>query len=136
MGAWSHEPFGNDTANDWAYELEETQDWSLVEAAFNTVLAPDANYIESDQGSEAVAAAEVLAQALGKGTQSDAYTEKVETWLKSVDAAPPDELRAKAKAALEKVLSDDSELKELWVESGEPEPWRNSVLALIAAVGA
>jgi len=21
MGTWSHEPFGNDTANDWAYEL-------------------------------------------------------------------------------------------------------------------
>lgn len=23
MGAWSHEPFGNDTAGDWVYELED-----------------------------------------------------------------------------------------------------------------
>ena len=33
MGAWSHEPFGNDDANDWAYELEETEDLSHIEAA-------------------------------------------------------------------------------------------------------
>ncbi len=31
MGVWSHEPFGNDTANDWAYGLEETTDLSYVE---------------------------------------------------------------------------------------------------------
>ena len=23
MGTWSHEPFGNDAANDWAYGLED-----------------------------------------------------------------------------------------------------------------
>lgn len=33
MGAWSYEPFGNDDANDWAYELEETDDLSHIEAA-------------------------------------------------------------------------------------------------------
>jgi len=26
MGTWSHEPFGNDDANDWAYRLEEEED--------------------------------------------------------------------------------------------------------------
>ncbi len=33
MGAWPHEPFGNDDAGDWACELEETEDLSYVEAA-------------------------------------------------------------------------------------------------------
>ena len=35
MGAWSCEPFGNDTASDWAYALEDTKDLSHVEAALN-----------------------------------------------------------------------------------------------------
>ena len=30
MGAWSHEPFGNYTANDWADQLEESSDFSIV----------------------------------------------------------------------------------------------------------
>jgi hypothetical protein len=38
MGAWSHEPFGNDTANDWADELEESSDFSIVEKAFNQII--------------------------------------------------------------------------------------------------
>jgi hypothetical protein len=38
MGAWSHEPFGNDDANDWAYGLEEAEDLSYVEEALNAVL--------------------------------------------------------------------------------------------------
>ena len=32
MGAWSHEPFGNDDAGDWACELEEAEYLSYVEA--------------------------------------------------------------------------------------------------------
>lgn len=135
MGTWSHEPFGNDIANDWAYQLAGVQDWSVVEAAFDAVLESPEEYIESEQGSQVVAAAEVLAKALGRGTQSDAYTEKVEEWLQLMAMAPPAELRGKAKGALARILGEDSELNELWVESGEPDPWRDSVSALIAAMG-
>jgi hypothetical protein len=38
MGAWSREPFGNDDAIDWPYELEEAEDLSYVEAASDAVL--------------------------------------------------------------------------------------------------
>ena len=41
MGAWSHEPFGSDDANDWAYGLEDTTDLSLIEAALDRVLRAD-----------------------------------------------------------------------------------------------
>ena len=68
MGAWSHEPFGNDTANDWADELEESSDFSIVEKAFNQIIESAEEYIDADIACEAYAAAEVLAQALGKGT--------------------------------------------------------------------
>lgn len=38
MGTWSHEPFGNDSANDWAYDLEDQSDLSLVVGAIQAVL--------------------------------------------------------------------------------------------------
>ena len=56
MGAWSHEPFGNDTACDWSYELLETEDLSAVEAALDEVLEAGGGYLEADLGSQAVAA--------------------------------------------------------------------------------
>ena len=88
MGTWSHEPFGNDTANDWAYDLEGKTDFSLVAQAIQNVLDNGADYLDSDVAVEAVAASEVLAKALGRGTQSDAYTEKVDAWLRSVATKP------------------------------------------------
>ena len=69
MGAWSHEPFGNDDANDWAYELEDTEDLSHIEAALDVVLDSD-GYLEAPEASCAIAAVEVLAKLLGKEADS------------------------------------------------------------------
>jgi hypothetical protein len=35
MGAWSRDRFGNDTACDWAYGLEEVSDLSLVRSTMH-----------------------------------------------------------------------------------------------------
>jgi len=77
MDTWSHEPFGNDDAADWACELEEAKDLSPVEAALDAVLEND-GYVEAPEATCAVAAVEVIAKVLGRGTQSDAYTESVD----------------------------------------------------------
>jgi len=134
MGAWSHEPFGNDDANDWAYGLEDTKDLSLVEGAIDRVLQTN-GYLEAPEASEAIAAVEVLAKLLGKGTQSDAYTEKVDEWVKSISLRPSPSLLAKANQALERILGEDSELCELWSESDSTE-WAASIKALQGAIGA
>lgn len=132
MGTWSHEPFGNDSANDWAYDLEECTDFSLVAAALKRA-ADSGEYLDADEAVEAVAAAEVLAKALGRGTQSDAYTGKVDAWLASIPAKPSPELSALAQRALAKVLGPESELRELWEESDEFALWEASVVALQSA---
>jgi len=134
MGAWSHEPFGNDDANDWAYGLEETKNLSRIEEALDRVLQTD-GYLEAPEASEAVAAVEVLAKLLGKGTQSDSYTAKVDDWVKSVSLNPSPSLLAKAQRTLERILGEDSELRELWSEGDEAE-WVGSIKALQIAVGA
>ena len=81
MGALSHESFGNDTANDWADELEESSDFSIVEKAFNQIIESAEEYIDADIACEAYAEAEVLAQALGQGTQDDHSTEQIDETL-------------------------------------------------------
>jgi len=134
MGAWSHEPFGNDDANDWAYGLEEAQDLSYVEAALDVALEAD-GYLEAPEGSCAVAAVEVIAKLLGKGTQSDSYTKKVDEWVKRVRLKPPRPLLEKAQRALERVRGEQSELKELWSD-GDALEWEASLNSLSAAVTA
>ncbi|AFL74297.1 DUF4259 domain-containing protein [Thiocystis violascens] len=134
MGAWSHEPFGNDDANDWAHGLEDANDLSLIESALDNALEAE-EYLEAPEASEAVAAVEVVAKLLGKGTQTDSYTEKVDEWVKSVSARPDAALIAKARRTLERVLGENSELRELWEESGA-EDWLDSIRSLQSAISA
>lgn len=136
MGAWSHEPFGNDTASDWAFGLEGQEDFSLVDKAIQAVIDNGSEYLDSDLASEAVAAAEVLAKARGRGTQTDSYTEEVDNWVQSVASQPSPVLLSKANAALVRILGPDSELKELWQESDDFASWESSIKALQSAVGA
>lgn len=133
MGTWSHEPFGNDSACDWAYELEGKQDYAIVAQAINAALVDD-DGLDADVAVEAIAAAEVLAKALGRGTQSDGYTEEVDAWLKAVNMPPPVALVAQARLALDRTLAPGSELRELWEEVDEFERWQQSVQALKAAL--
>lgn len=135
MGTWSHEPFGNDTANDWAYDLENKSDFSFVAQTIQKVLDVGADYLDSDIAVEAVGASEVIAKALGRGTQSDAYTDKVDAWLKSVSEAPSSDLLSKTQQALARILGPDSELRELWEESDDFEIWHSSIRALQTAIG-
>ncbi|HEY4083935.1 MAG TPA: DUF4259 domain-containing protein [Burkholderiaceae bacterium] len=135
MGTWSHEPFGNDAANDWAHDLDGRKDFSLIDQAMQRVIDSGPEYLESDFAVEAVVAAEVLAMALSRGTQSDAYTEKVEAWLQSIAVKPEAALFIKAQRALARILDKDSELRDLWEESDEFESWEASIKALQQAIG-
>jgi hypothetical protein len=129
MGAWSHEPFGNDTACDWSYELMGGNDLTLVREAVDAVLHQE-GYLEADLACEALAAAEVLSKLMGKGTQADAYTTDVEAWLATVAERPDTELLARAQRAIDRILADDSELRALWEEGDEAGQWSGSVAAL------
>lgn len=131
MGTWSHESFGNDTACDWAYELEGITDLSVIESTIDRVLESEDEYLEAPDAEEAIAAIEVIAKLLGNGTQSDSYTERADAWVKENYLRPSAELIQKAKNALSKILSENSELAELWEESEE---WKSEISKLLAAI--
>jgi len=121
MGAWSEEPFGNDTSADWAQELADQNTWEPVEL----ILRAAAIYGEDDDdlATVAYAAAEVVAHGLGEPTQSDSYTLTVEAYVKRVGQPSP-ELISLAARALDKSTRPSSDLAELWEDD---EAWADAV---------
>ncbi len=136
MGTWSAEPFGNDTACDWAGELVESGDLSYIEMALDKVLEQGDAYVDAPDAEEAIAAVEVVAKLFGRGTQADTYTMNVDAWVKRMKHKPAVGLREKAQRVIDRVLSADSELSALWQESDQATAWDAAMGKLRAAVNA
>ena len=131
MGTWSGAPFGNDTASDFSYDLDDHNDWTFVEETLNEVLSSGED-LDSDVAAVGIAGAEVVAHGLGRPTQSDAYTESVESFAKRAGTPPAHVVRT-AEQALALAISPDSELTELW-EEGDPQEWNDATARLIRAL--
>ena len=126
MGAWGVLAFDNDEANDWAYDLEGGDDLSLIESAFGAVEEAE-DYLEAPDASNALAACEVLARLNGKSGYKNAYTEKVDEWVAAHPQTPSVALVDRANAVIDRILGDNSELKELWADTDENGTWLKSV---------
>jgi hypothetical protein len=126
MGAWGVLAFDNDDANDWAYGLEETDDLSLVGSAFDTVEQAE-DYLEAPDASNALAACEVLARLNGNPGYTNAYTEKVDEWVAAHPQTPPAALLERADAVIDRILGENSELKDLWADTDHNGNWLASV---------
>ncbi len=136
MGAWSVESFGNDTACDWSYELEEARDLSVVHATLRKVLSASDKYLDSSEACEAIAACEVIARLQGNFGVRDAYTETVDQWVKSHPTTPSSGLITDAVNALDRILAPQSELCELWDEDGPDPEWHAAMADLRSRVSA
>ena len=127
MGTWAVDSFGNDDACDWTYELEKAKDLSPVEDALNVVLNSGDEGVESSEATEAIAAIEVLARLQGNWGKRSAYSERLDNWVEANKIKPSTALVQKAHLAIECILAENSELKELWQDSDEYEAWLASV---------
>jgi hypothetical protein len=129
MGAWGELAFDNDTANDWAYGLEDVTDLSLVESALGELEEVGDEYLDQEVACSALAACEVLARLQGNFGYTNAYTEKVDAWVAANPIVPALALLKRAHDAIQRILGESSELRELW-EEGEGDSWRKSVEGL------
>lgn len=136
MGTWSHEAFGNDTASDWAFVLEETNDLTLLESTLDAVLDAGGEYLDAADAEAALAAIEVIAHLQGRPGNDEPETEVVRNWVERTALKPGPELLAKAHRVIDRILGKDSELAELWQEAGEEEPWSDAVRDLKARITA
>lgn len=130
MGTWGTGTFDNDTACDWAYGLDAVDDLSLIEDAIEAVMVTGSDYLDSDIAVEALAACEVLARLRGQRGKNESDSEAVDSWVLAHPIAPPTDLVKKAVAAIDRVLTEPSELLELWGESEDKEIWRGAVADL------
>ena len=116
MGAWGAGTFENDDASDWLYELEQSTGFDFVRTSLE---ATDGEYIEAPDGAAALAAGEIVAAALGRPAQE--LPDTAVSWLATQSGITSAD-RASAVAAIDRVTSDASELRELW-EDSEDESW-------------
>jgi len=110
MGAWDSGPFDNDTAIDLLRELESGAMMDILAAC---VTLAEGAYIDDEEGSRALAAAELIATA--KDEQIDSLQEPALAVVSKLPRPPPPDLLALARAAVERVLQS-SETRELRAE--------------------
>ncbi|MEU6847742.1 DUF4259 domain-containing protein [Streptomyces sp. NPDC046716] len=124
MGTWDVHPFDNDTAADFADDLDDAA-MAEREALIRRALfraADNQDYLEAPEAEEAVAAAALVAAQCSEGEPvSIPYGPDEPVPTLSV------ELKPLAVEALDRVLADESELAELWEESESGAAWRGSI---------
>jgi hypothetical protein len=112
MGAWGAGIFENDDALDW-FDALENAGADAVLVALQTI-PEEAEYVESSQASEALAAAEIVAAAHGHPAAS--LPGEAADWLAANAASIDATLVRLAIDAVTRIRAE-SELKELWDEA-------------------
>jgi hypothetical protein len=127
MGTWGTGIFDNDTACDWVYKLEKTRDLSLVEEALDKVLSVGDQLLIVGHTEEGLAAAEVIARLQGNPGRKMGYTEDVARWVRKNKLIPSAELSKKAILAIDRILTEPSEILGGWFKVERFEEWKKKV---------
>ena len=129
MGAWGEKTYENDSALDWLGELE-AEGVAFLRGTLSRVADTDQeDYLDVDDGTSAIAAAEIVAAALGH--ERDRLTEAAITWLDDNPGTLIAEDLTLANRAVERVLAVESELRALWDENGPDNAWHLDVRVLL-----
>jgi Domain of unknown function (DUF4259) len=131
MGTWDIGPFDNDTAADFAGNLDdlpEEERPAAIRAVLTAVLA-EQDYLDSDYAVEAVAAAALIAAQCPDGRPVNPHYGP-----KKPIPELPEDLRPLAVQALDRVLGENSELQQLWDEDGVNQPWHDVMDGLRAVL--
>jgi len=123
MGAWGVGNFDNDTALDWIHELEKYDDLTFIEETLDSI---DEDYIETDDGEKALIVIEAIASLKGNFSKSS-YSEDLNKWVETHPLKVSNSLLERAKFLLDIIISDNSELKELWEETNQFDEWSKEI---------
>ena len=131
MGTWGNGSFENDDAADFMADLTDVADLRLVSDALAAVLAAE-DYLEAPEACLGIAAAEVVAAAAGRPTAAAQKEEELTEWLARIAPEMSPDLIKQAIQALDRIVGEQSELRELWEEADEADAWQATVMALKA----
>jgi hypothetical protein len=116
---WGASSFDNEEAVEWLYTLGEKAELGPVRRALLRV-AEDEEYPDEAECKLALAAAEVVAAM--RGRPSDDLPGEVEAWAAACGKRCSDRLLKLAVRTVQRIRSD-SELRDIWLESGEETAW-------------
>ncbi len=133
MGAWAENTFGNDTSCDWIVSFLSNPGLGAVTSAIEAVVGFD-GYLDGRRADQCLAACEVIARLQGKWGVRNSFSEDLDTWVESNPTDVPNELKALADAAIERILGPDSELPQLWDGASRNDDWHNVIDDLRARV--
>ncbi|MFG2986463.1 DUF4259 domain-containing protein [Streptomyces sp. NPDC048258] len=127
MGTWDIGPFDNDTAADFAGDLDEAaveERESMIRSALERAADP-ADHLDTPDAERAVAAAALVVAQHPDGEPACSNYGPSEP-LPEFSA----DLRTLAVDALDHVVADLSELAELWGEAADGPKWRQDITRL------
>jgi hypothetical protein len=132
MGAWGAGVFENDDAADFVLEVVDGASLSPIETAINRVLQIEKEYLEAPDAAQALAAVAILVRLKHRSAPAGDGTPELNEWVARTKLVPTEDLAEKARHAIQRVLTEPSELLELWSESGEFVDWKASTESLAA----
>lgn len=134
MGTWAVDAFGNDYALDWAEDLQETKNMDAVDNTLDHALDNGGAELEAPFAAEALVAIEVIARLQGHWGERSEESAAVDAWVEQRPQKARPDLALKAHRVIERILSEQSELRALWADSEHYAAWRASVEELKARV--
>lgn len=120
MGTWGHRNFENDAAKDFAGDYADLPGEALLLSALATALEEE-DGMDADVAAEALAAAEIVAAALGKPGPD--FPPELQAAISQLDLGEDSELPYMAQEAVEAVI-EDAELQARWAEGGQLAAWQ------------
>lgn len=130
VGSWNAKPFGNDTAADWLWKLEEARDAAPLKKALAVIL--QSRRTPSTEACErAIAAAAVISSARSGALRQ--LPRAVRRWIDDHAIHPSDTLIGQAIRATERIRAS-SRLSELWDESPAAARWQAELRRLVKAL--
>lgn len=124
MGAWGAGVFEDDTSLDWLEGDYASDGAAAVSKALDTAATTSVTEeLDYEEGAAVRAAAEVVAACTGQlpdGVSTEDLG-KLTRHAREVAALP--DVRARAMAAFQRLISDNSELHALWNEGDESPDW-------------
>ncbi len=129
MGAWNYGVFDDDTAYDALDDLKAAEDIvKNMEEYFDIVI--ESEYVEYDDAHYALVSATIIDSILNK-TEHRCDDEEYSQWIQTWTNLDVSSLKSKAIKAINAILSENSELKELWEENDSLyESWKEEKLLI------
>lgn len=129
-GAWDTGAFDNDDALDMVYELTEGRPYQQLWRALGPCMSSRGGYLQSPDGSRAVAAAALIAANLSGDV--DSVPEELKDFVSEKSWAGDVKLVGSAEYCMRMVTDPGrSELAELWADSGLFDEWSATIAAIM-----